>query len=270
MSHYDVASVTRGSSPLILSMPHPGTRLPDEVYARLNERGRLVEDTDWHMRQLYAFAERFEPTIVEAGLSRYVIDLNRDPSGTSLYPGQATTELVPTTTFSGEPIWREIPDEYAIDWLRFAYFKPYHDALAAEIAHAKAQHGFCLLWDCHSIKSAIPRLFPGTLPTLNLGTNSGQSAAPAVEAAAIAAMAGAPFTQVTNGRFKGGWITRHYGRPAEQVHALQMEIALSAYLSEEAPPWSFDPARAATLQAALSSIIAAALDAARKLERSPS
>lgn len=270
MSHYDVASVTRGTSPLVLSMPHPGTRLPDEVYARLNERGRLVEDTDWHMRQLYAFAERFEPTIVEAGLSRYVIDLNRDPSGTSLYPGQATTELIPTTTFSGEPIWREIPDEYAIDWLRFTYFKPYHDALAAEIAHAKAQHGFCLLWDCHSIKSVIPRLFPGTLPTLNLGTNSGASAAPAVEAAAAQAMAGSAFTQVVNGRFKGGWITRHYGRPTDHVHALQMEIALSAYLDDEAAPWTFAPDKAASLQATLAAMIEAALAAATHIERTKS
>jgi N-formylglutamate deformylase len=251
-------------------MPHPGTRLPDEVYARLNERGRLVEDTDWHMRQLYAFAERFKPTIVEAGLSRYVIDLNRDPAGVSLYPGQATTELVPTSTFSGEPIWREVPDEYAVDWLRSAYFQPYHDALAAEIKHAKAQHGFCLLWDCHSIKSVIPRLFPGTLPTLNLGTNSGASCAPAVEAAATAAMAGSSFTQVVNGRFKGGWITRHYGRPATQVHALQMEIALSAYLDDEAAPWSFAPAKAASLQATLSTMIEAALAAATQLERTKS
>lgn len=266
----DIVSVTRGASPLILSMPHPGTGLPEEVRAALNPIGLALPDTDWHMAQLYRFAERFEPTVVEAGLSRYVIDLNRDPSGVSLYPGQATTELVPATTFDGEPIWLDPPDVAEIGRRRAAYFQPYHDTLSSEIEHAKAQHGFCLLWDCHSIKSAIPRLFPGTLPTLNLGTNSGESAAPAVETAAVAAMAGAAFTQVTNGRFKGGWITRHYGRPAEQVHALQMEIALSAYLSEEAPPWSFDAARAATLQAALSSIIEAALDAARKLERSPS
>ncbi|CAD5297371.1 N-formylglutamate deformylase [Bosea sp. 62] len=261
-------SVTRGSSPLVLSMPHPGTGLPVEVAAHLNARGKLVEDTDWHMRQLYGFAERFQPTIVEAGLSRFVIDLNRDPAGVSLYPGQATTELVPTTTFDGAPIWNTAPDEAEIARRREAYFRPYHDALAAEIAHAKAQHGFCLLWDCHSIKSVIPRLFPGTLPTLNLGTNSGASAAPTVEAAAAQAMAGSAFTQVVNGRFKGGWITRHYGQPATQVHALQMEIALSAYLDDEAAPWAFAPAKAASLQATLSAMIEAALAAAAKLERS--
>lgn len=265
-----IVSITRGASPLVLSMPHPGTGLPAEVAAQLNARGKLVEDTDWHMRQLYAFAERFQPTFVEAQLSRFVIDLNRDPDGVSLYPGQATTELVPTTTFDGAPIWQAAPDEAEIARRREAYFRPYHDALAAEIAHAKAQHGFCLLWDCHSIKSVIPRLFPGTLPTLNLGTNSGASAAPSVEAAAAAAMAEGAFTNVVNSRFKGGWITRHYGQPAEHVHALQMEIALSAYLEDEAAPWAFAPGKAASLQATLSAMIEAALAAATHIERTMS
>jgi N-formylglutamate deformylase len=264
----DIVTVTRGQGPLVLSMPHPGTGLPGEVQATLNETGRAVPDTDWHMRQLYAFAERFQPTVVEAGLSRYVIDLNRDPSGASLYPGQATTELVPTTTFDGEPIWISPPDAAEIARRRETYFQPYHDALAAEIARVKSQHGWCLLWDCHSIKSVIPRLFPGTLPTLNLGTNSGSACAPAVEAAAVAAMAGQPLTQIVNGRFKGGWITRDYGRPSEHVHAIQMEIALSAYITDEAPPWAFDATKAAPLQAALSAIIEAALGAAATLERS--
>ncbi|MGX5735659.1 N-formylglutamate deformylase [Bosea thiooxidans] len=266
----DVVTVVRGPSPLILSMPHPGIGLPAEVAAALNERGRLVEDTDWHMRRLYGFTERFRPTIVEAQLSRFVIDLNRDPSGVSLYPGQATTELVPTTTFDGAPIWQTPPDAAEIERRKSAYFQPYHNALAAEIARVKAEHGYCVLWDCHSIKSVVPRLFPGTLPTLNLGTNSGESAAPSVEAAAVAAMAAQPFTQVLNGRFKGGWITRHYGRPFERVHALQMEIALSAYLTDEAAPWNFDAPKAALLQDALAAIIEAALGSAAALERSRS
>ena len=266
----DIVTVTRGSSPLILSMPHPGTGVPPEVAAQLNERGRLVEDTDWHMRQLYSFAAPFEPTIVEAQLSRFVIDLNRDPAGVSLYPGQATTELVPTTTFDGAPIWQETPDANEIERRKAAYFQPYHTALAAEIARVKAGHGYCVLWDCHSIKSVIPRLFEGTLPTLNLGTNSGESCASSIETAAVTAMAGQPVTQIANGRFKGGWITRHYGRPFERVHALQMEIALSAYLAEEAAPWTFDATKAGSLQTALSAIIAAALDAARTLEGSRS
>lgn len=264
----EIVTVTQGAGPLILSMPHPGTGLPAEVHATLNETGRAVPDTDWHMRQLYSVAERFQPTIVEAGLSRYVIDLNRDPSGVSLYPGQATTELVPTTTFDGQPIWTTPPDAAEITRRREAYFQPYHEALAAEIARVKALHGWCLLWDCHSIKSVIPRLFPDTLPTLNLGTNSGTSCAAPVEAAVVKAMAAVPFTQIVNGRFKGGWITRHYGAPHAQVHAIQMEIALSAYLAEESPPWRFGTDNAAALQGALATLIEAALDAAAHRERS--
>lgn len=266
----EIVTVTRGSSPLILSMPHPGTGVPPEVAAQLNARGKLVEDTDWHMRQLYGFAAPFAPTIVEAQLSRFVIDLNRDPSGVSLYPGQATTELVPSTTFDGAPIWQKAPDAAEIERRKAAYFQPYHTALTAEIERVKAEHGYCVLWDCHSIKSVIPRLFEGTLPTLNLGTNSGESCAPSIEAAAVTAMAGQPLTQIANGRFKGGWITRHYGRPSERIHALQMEIALSAYLTEETAPWTFDAPKAASLQTALSAIIEAALAAAAAIERSRS
>ncbi|MHB2169586.1 N-formylglutamate deformylase [Alsobacter sp. R-9] len=261
-----VVTVHRGVSPLILSMPHPGTAVPPEVATALNERGRLLEDTDWHMRTLYAFADRFDPTIVEAGLSRYVIDLNRDPDGVSLYPGQATTELVPTTTFDGTPIWSDAPHAAEIERRKALYFRPYHAALSAEIARVTALHGHCVLWDCHSIKSVIPRLFDGTLPTLNLGTNGGTSCVPAVQDSATAAMRAHPFTQVVNGRFKGGWITRHYGRPETHVHALQMEIALSAYLEAEAAPWRFDAPKASRLQDALSDIIAAALAAAHRLQ----
>ena len=254
--------LVQGSGPLILSMPHPGTALPPEVAAALNARGLLIEDTDWHMRELYGFAERFKPSILEAKLSRYVIDLNRDPSGASLYPGQATTELVPTTAFDGAPIWRRPPDEAEIARRRTLYFEPYHRALAAEIARVKARHGFCLLYDCHSIRSVIPRLFPGELPLMNLGTNSGASCAPAVQQAAAQVMAGSGLSHVVNGRFKGGWITRHYGRPAERVHALQMELGLRGYLAEEAPPWTYAPAVAAPLQGVLAALIEAAVEAA--------
>ncbi len=175
---------------------------------------------------------------------------------------------MPTTTFDGAAIWSVPLTQDEISRRRAAYFEPYHQALAAEIERVKALHGWCLLWDCHSIKSVIPRLFEGTLPTLNLGTNSGASCAGSVGAAAEHAMAASDFSSVTNGRFKGGWITRHYGRPDQHVHAIQMEIALSAYLAAEAPPWRFDASRAAPLQGALSSIIAAALNAAALHERS--
>jgi N-formylglutamate deformylase len=258
-------TLTSGESPLILSMPHPGTGLPDDVAAALNPRGRLLEDTDWRMRELYRpVEERLRPTVFEATLSRYVIDLNRDPAGVSLYPGQATTELVPTTTFDGAPIWREPPDAAEIARRKRLYFEPYHAALATEIARVIARHGYCLLWDCHSIKSVIPRLFDGKLRMLNLGTNCGASCAPAIQAAAERAMAASGLTHVSNGRFKGGWITRNYGRPSDGVHAIQMELTLDGYLLAEATPWSFSADVARQLQAVLESIIAVALKAAEQ------
>jgi N-formylglutamate deformylase len=260
-------TLTRGGSPLILSLPHPGTRLPVAVHEALNVTGREVGDTDWHMRQLYAFAERFNPSVIEASLSRFVIDLNRDPAGISLYPGQATTELIPTTTFDGEPIWTVPPDDTETKARITAYFEPYHAALAAEIARIKAIHGYCVLYDCHSIRSHIPRLFEGTLPVLNLGTNSGVSADPAIEAVASHIIRASGFSHAINGRFKGGWITRHYGQPASNVHAIQMEISMAAYLAEETPPWRFDAARAAPLQATLGNLLEAVLATAAGLGR---
>lgn len=254
--------LTQGAGPLILSMPHPGTGLPPEVAAALNVRGLLLEDTDWHMRELYGFADRFKPSILEAKLSRYVIDLNRDPSGVSLYPGQATTELVPTCTFDGAPIWERPPDEAEIARRRALYFAPYHAALAAEIERVKAAYGFCLLYDCHSIRSVIPRLFPGELPLMNLGTNSGASCSRTVQEAAAEVMARSGLPHVVNGRFKGGWITRHYGRPDERVHAIQMELGLRGYLAAETPPWTYAPDVAAPLRDVLARLIDAALEAA--------
>jgi N-formylglutamate deformylase len=256
-------TLSRGESPLILSMPHPGTGLPSEVAAGLNEMGLRLEDTDWHMREVYRpIEERFQPTVIEATLSRFVIDLNRDPSGVSLYPGQATTELVPTTTFDGAPIWATLPGPEEIARRRELYFEPYHAALSEEIARIREKHGFCVLWDCHSIKSEIPRLFDGRLPMLNLGTNNGAACGPGLQAAAERAMAASGLTHVTNGRFKGGWITRHHGRPGDGVHALQMEMGLNAYLAAEEPPWAFSPGVARPLQEALANTIAATLAAA--------
>lgn len=255
-------TLTKGESPLILSMPHPGTFVPREVDAELNDKGRELEDTDWHMRTLYAFAQRFKPSIIESNVSRYVIDLNRDPSGHSLYPGQATTELVPTTTFAGEPIWSTPPDPLEVTRRRMAYFNPYHQALAQEIERVRAKHGYVVLYDCHSIKSVVPRLFEGTLPMLNLGTNSLDSCGAGVHGAAERAIAGSGMTWASNGRFKGGWITRHYGGPLKGVHAIQMEIALSAYLEEEAPPWVFSPEKAARLQRVLEGLLLAVLNVA--------
>lgn len=237
-----IYDLRRGGSSLILSIPHAGRALPEGFEGRLTPVARTLVDTDWWLERLYAFGAELDATILSAKLSRYVIDLNRDPSGVSLYPGQATTDLVPMTTFDGEPIYAAgaAPDQAEIAERRRLYFDPYHAALEAELDRVKARRGYALLYDCHSIRSVIPRLFDGTLPVFNLGTNSGASCDPGLQQRLTAALergcAGKPdLSWIVNGRFKGGWITRHYGRPAEHVHAVQMELACRAYMDETLP-----------------------------------
>jgi len=249
-----VVEVTRGESPVLLAMPHTGTRMPPEITAQLNATGRALADTDWHVDQLYAGLLP-GATIVRATFHRYVIDANRDPSGASLYPGQNTTGLVPVSDFNGQPIWREPVNAEDIEARRAAFHAPYHAALAEEIARLKARHGVAILYDCHSIRSRVPFLFDGELPALNIGSNDGVSCAGAIERAAVDAAEKSGLSFVLNGRFKGGWTTRHYGRPADNLHAIQMEIAQSAYLAAEAPPWTYDAACAEPLRAALAALL---------------
>ena len=218
----------------------------------MTDAGRSLTDTDWHVDRLYAFADTMGATTVKAGFSRYVIDVNRDPSGQSLYPGQATTGLCPTTTFDGEPLYLsgEEPDAAEIEDRRQRWFEAYHQALAAQIARLKERFGTVRLYDCHSIRSVVPRLFKGTLPVLNLGTNEGRSCSPALRAQLVAVMAESGLTHVADGRFKGGWITRHYGDPSNGIEAVQMELAQSAYM-DEAPPWPYRADLAARLEPTL-------------------
>ncbi|MEO0391270.1 MAG: N-formylglutamate deformylase [Pseudomonadota bacterium] len=248
--------VSQGDSPLVLGLPHTGTDLPAEITAALNPRGRALADTDWHIHTLYDGLAP-QATTVRTRIHRYAIDVNRDPGGHSLYPGQNTTGLVPVTDFDGQDIWRAGgPDAETTEARRRAYHAPYHAALAAEMSRVRDRHGFAVLYDCHSIRSHIPFLFDGTLPDLNVGTNQGQTCAPQIEAGVMDICASAAgYTSVLNGRFKGGWTTRHYGRPAEGVHAVQMELAQSTYLQAEAPPWAVDPARAERLRGVLSEIL---------------
>jgi formiminoglutamase len=245
--------VTRGTSPLILSFPHAGTHVPPDIRLRLNDSGRKLADTDWHIDRLYADLLP-TATTVHATFHRYVIDANRDPSGQSLYPGQATTGLVPETDFDGLPIWDVGGEPNAADVAgRLDEFhSPYHAALAAEIERISAIHGVAVLYDCHSIRSRIPFLFPGRLPDFNIGTDGGKTCSPRIESAAVEVTAAAEgYTQILNGRFKGGWTTRHYGQPHRGVHAIQMELAQSTYLSTEAQPYAYDADKAEALRGQL-------------------
>ena len=241
----------QGQAPLILSIPHAGTEIPDTLTPRLRSLWLARKDADWWLPELYAFAESLDATIIRTDISRTVIDMNRDPSGASLYPGQATTGLCPVETFDGEPLYHagQEPDAQEIDRRRAAYFVPYHAALAGEIARLRALHERITLYDCHSIRSEIPRLFQGILPNFNIGTNDGKACDPAMAARVAEICAAAPgMSHVVNGRFKGGYITRHYGDPARGVNAIQMELGCRGYMDEPAPPtpenWptAFNPA----------------------------
>jgi N-formylglutamate deformylase len=207
--------VIRGHGPVVLGMPHVSDHVPDAIRAGLNETGLALADTDWRIDALY---EGLLPgaTIVKAGFHRYVIDANRDGADRSLYPGQNTTGLCPTTDFDGRPIHREgrAPGKEETEIRRAAFHAPYHAALRAELERVRAEHGATLLYDCHSIRSEIPFLFEGVLPALNIGTNSGESCDKRLEALACEHAVRSGLSWVLNGRFKGGWTTRAYGRPA--------------------------------------------------------
>lgn len=255
-------AVSRGDGPVVLAMPHTGTHVPETILARLTPRGRLLADTDWHIDRLY---DGLLPgaTVVRATFHRYVIDANRPPSGESLYPGQNTTGLVPLTDFDGEALWTDPPEAAEVEARRRDFHAPYHAALAAELERARARHGVAILYDCHSIRSRIPFLFDGLLPDFNIGTNGGTTCAPEIEAAVARLCAGAEgYTSVLNGRFRGGWTTRHYGRPDEGLHAVQMELAQSTHLATEAPPFAYDTAKATRLRRHLGAILATLQDLA--------
>ena len=257
--------VTRGTGPIVLGFPHAGTYVPEEINARLNERGRILADTDWHVDRLYADLLP-DVTAVRATFHRYVIDANRDPSGVSLYPGQNTTALVPLTDFDGHDIWDARPTAADVEARRASCHAPYHEALQAELARVRKLHGVAILYDCHSIRSRIPFLFGDTLPDFNIGTSLGATCAPMLQDAVSRTCEDAPgYSTIVNGRFKGGWTTRHYGRPDAGRHAIQMELAQSTYLTEEAPPWTYDTEKADRLRPHLKSILTTLADMAASL-----
>ena len=272
MEGRDWLVISRGTAPLVVSIPHSGTDLPPAIEARLASPWIARKDTDWWVDRLYECAAGLGATMLRTQLSRTVIDLNRDPTGAPLYPGQITTALCPATTFDGEPLYRDgqEPDAGESAERRQHYFEPYHAALDAELARLRTMQANVVLYDAHSIPSRVPHLFDGELPHLNIGTNSGRSCAPRLTARIEAVCNGSDYTYVTNGRFKGGYITRHHGRPERGVHAVQMELACSGYLREPGPPlnagnWPvpYDAARAAPLRAVLQDILVACIEFAR-------
>lgn len=257
----------QGTAPLLVSIPHMGTDIPEALRGAYVPRALEVEDTDWHLDRLYAFARELGASVLQPTLSRYVIDLNRPPDDAPMYPGASNTELCPTRFFTGDPLYRDgtAPSPEERQRRRAEAWAPYHQALRDELARLKARHGYVLLWDAHSIRAEIPWLFEGRLPDLNIGTANGAAAHASITAALAAVCDHATgVSSVVNGRFKGGYITRHYGRPAEHVHAVQLEKCQSLYM-QEASPFAYDETRAAAIQPVLRRMVSAALDATRTL-----
>lgn len=257
-----VFTLHRGRRPLLVSVPHAGTVIPADQRPRYVPRALAVEDTDWFMEEVYGFVRELGASLLVPRHSRYLIDLNRPPENLPMYPGVNNTELCPTRFFSGDALYREgqAPDDTEIARRLQTYWQPYHRALQAELARLKAEHGHALLFDGHSIKSQLPWLFDGQLPDINLGTVNGASCAPSLRAALSDVLAAqTQFTHVVDGRFKGGYITRRYGQPAQGVHAVQLEKCWRCYM-EEAPPFGLDASRLSHLQPVLRTLVTTMLD----------
>lgn len=248
--------VFAGDGPVLLAQPHGGTDIPDAILQRLNAEGHARADTDWHISQLYEGLLN-NASVVSTPVHRYVIDANRDPRDQSLYPGQNSTSLCPTTTFDGTDIYLagQAPSADEIGQRQQQYHQPYHDALHEQLERIHQRHGYAILYDCHSIRSLVPYLFEGRLADFNIGTNSGTSCDPALEATVQSVCVDAvDYQTVTNGRFKGGWTTRHYGDPGRGFHAIQMELAQCNYMREK-PPWTYQADSADKLRVILADIL---------------
>ena len=251
----DVFDWHEGTTPLLISIPHDGRELAPDMAERMTEAALGLPDTDWHVRQLYDFASDSGASVVSANYSRYVVDLNRSSSDDALYPGQLSTGLCPQATFAGEAIYQQgMECDAAEQAARVnAYWQPYHYQLADALTAIREQHGYALLWDAHSIPGEVPLLFDGRLPDLNIGTNNGDSCAKTMQEAVATVAEASPFSSVVNGRFKGGFITRNYGKPADNVHAIQLELAQHCYMDENS--LDYLPERADKLRETLSAML---------------
>jgi N-formylglutamate amidohydrolase len=259
-----VFSLQNGDSPLLVSIPHDGRQLAPGQAARMTAAALELPDTDWHVRQLYSFVDALDATVVAANYSRYVVDLNRPANDSALYENQVSTGLCPSRTFAGKEVYRQDESVSVEESLaRIAsYWQPYHEQIARSLEEINKRHGYALLWDAHSIAGEVPRLFPGVLPDLNLGTNDGRSCAPGIAAACLAVANASGYTVVLNKRFRGGYITRHYGAPDDNVHAIQLELSQRNYMDENT--LRYDTGRTQKLASVIEAMLAACMSVAHE------
>ena len=253
----DLFNVTRGECPLLVSIPHAGTFIPGDIQARMTADACLLTDTDWHLPMLYDFLGELDVSVLAANYSRYVVDLNRSPRAERLYPGRFETGVCASETFEGLPLYVSGagPTEDEVAARLDAYWRPYHERLKEDLSRIRGRHGYAILFDAHSIANVVPMLFEGVLPDLNVGTNSGRSCADSIADAVMAVAAGASgHSAVIDGRFKGGYITRYYGRPQESIHAIQLELSQDTYMNQNYP-FDFIDSKAATIRPVLKRIV---------------
>lgn len=268
-SEPSVFTLQQGRAPLLISIPHLGAQIPSDIAECMAPTAQHLDDTDWHLDRLYSFADALGASVLIPTNSRYVIDLNRPPDGANLYPGRKTTLLCPVDTFDEQALYLDgrQPDQSEQERRRDKYWHPYHAALQAELERIRSTHGQVLLWEAHSIRSQVPRLFEGRLPEFNFGTADGQSAAPGIaEALAATINRDGRYSAVANGRFKGGYITRQYGKPAQGIHAIQLELTQIAYMAESRP-YAYDEERAAAVAPVIQGAIQQALDLVAQFAR---
>lgn len=260
-----VFTFSEGKLPLLISIPHDGRELAAGLEARMTTAARALPDTDWHVRQLYAALNHHGANVIAANLSRYVVDLNRAATDTALYEGQVSTGLIPSKTFAGDDIY--LPGQSVSPAEReqrvALYWTPYHDKIATTLETLKRRFGYALLWDAHSIASKVPALFPGVLPDLNIGTFDGNACNQTLADAVVEQAKASPYAVVINERFRGGYITRHYGKPSQHVHALQLELSQRNYMDEK--NIRYDAGRAANLAATIAKMLAEFVNAAHRL-----
>ena len=249
-------SFSAGETPLLVSMPHSGLALTPQVQSGLTEKALTLPDTDWHVPEVYSFLGELGVGRISANYSRYVIDLNRPLDDAPLYASK-TTGLFPSILFDESPVFKPacLPNKRHHQFCKENIWQPYHGKITEELECLKAKFGYAILFDAHSIAPETPMLFEGRLADFNFGNNNGEASSQKWLQAASGVVPDGTYSRVSNGRFKGGYITRSFGNPKKNIHAIQLELSQACYLKNQSHPYSIDSNKLANLQAVLKQVI---------------